>query len=38
LARNVYSVSAAMLGLLLLCWAALDWAGYTSFVLSLIYL
>jgi hypothetical protein len=35
LARNIYSVTAVSLGLVLLCWALLDWAGYTMFVFSL---
>jgi hypothetical protein len=33
--RNIYGVSAAVLGLVLLCVATLDWAGYTLFVVSL---
>jgi hypothetical protein len=34
-AKNLYGVTAALLGILLWCWAALDWAGYSGFVLSL---
>lgn len=33
--RNVYAVTAATIGLVLLCVAALDWINYTMFVLSL---
>ena len=34
-AKNLYGVTAALLGILLWCWAVLDWAGYSLFVLSL---
>ena len=37
LTKNLYSVTATMLGLLLLSWAALDWLGYTRFVISLLW-
>jgi hypothetical protein len=35
LAKTFYGVTAALLGILLWCWAALDWAGYSGFILSL---
>jgi len=35
LVRNVYTVTAAAVGLALMCVAALDWLGYTVFVVSL---
>ena len=35
LLRNIYTVTAAAVGLVLLCVAALDWVGYTAFVASL---
>jgi len=35
LVRNAYTVTAAAIGLTLLCVAALDWLGYTAFVTSL---
>lgn len=35
--RNIYGVSAAVLGLVLLCVAALDWAGYSLFIVSLLW-
>jgi hypothetical protein len=38
LAKNLYGVTAALLGILLWCWAVLDWAGYSGFVLSLRWL
>ena len=34
---NIFSVTAALLGLALLCWAALDWAAYSGFVFSLLW-
>jgi hypothetical protein len=34
-AKNLYAVTAAILGILLWGSALLDWAGYTRFVLSL---
>lgn len=37
LARNIYVATAATVGLALLCAAALDWASYTAFVISLIW-
>ncbi len=33
---NIYSLTAALLGLTLLCWAALDWVAYLAFVCSLL--
>jgi hypothetical protein len=38
LESNIYSVTAALLGVVFSCWAILDWAGYTSFALSLLWL
>lgn len=38
LAKNIYGVTAAVLGLLLWCWALLDWGGYCGFVFSLSWL
>jgi len=35
LIRNIYTVTAAAVGLVLGCVAALDWLGYTVFVASL---
>lgn len=35
LARNIYSVTAVSLGLVLLGWALLDWVAYGAFVFSL---
>ena len=35
LLRNIYTVTAAAVGLVLLCVAAIDWLGYTVFVASL---
>jgi len=35
--RSLLAVALAGLGLTLLGWAALDWAGYTSFTVSLIW-
>lgn len=37
LARNIYTATAATVGLVLLCLAALDWASYTAFVISLVW-
>jgi hypothetical protein len=37
LARNIYTVTAAAVGLVLLCVAALDWVGYTAFLASLMW-
>jgi hypothetical protein len=37
-ARQIYNVTAATLGVVLLCLAALDWVSYTVFVLSLRWL
>jgi|GEM_PF-2855789 len=33
--REVYAITAAAVGLALLCVAALDWLGYTMFAISL---
>jgi hypothetical protein len=35
LVRNIYTVTAAAVGLALLGIAAIDWVGYTVFVVSL---
>jgi hypothetical protein len=34
---NLYSLTAALLGVTLLCWAALDWVAYSGFVVSLLW-
>ncbi len=35
IASHLYTLTAALLGLALLCCAALDWVAYTGFVISL---
>ena len=37
LVSNIYSMTAALVGLVLLCWAALDWVAYTGFLVSLLW-
>lgn len=37
LATNLYNLTAALLGLALLCCAALDWAAYSGFMFSLLW-